>query len=115
MEYLKSLECLCVKGCNGSLGGDAGVIKAKLSGSIGIRSYMEPIPSGMLHTPYQRCTKFAALANVDDLSPISSPNTRYRVFVDTRDFHFAPQVNDTFIVESGGTSYKYNISAVTLS
>ena len=42
-------------------------------------------------------------------------DSKYKVFIDPEEFSFAPQVNDTFIVESGGVSYMYNISAVTLS
>ena len=113
MAYLKSLECLCVVGGSGSLNANATVIKAKISGNVSYSSSIES--SGILHTPYERCTLFAPLFNVQDLSPAIDPNTRYRVFVNTKDFHFAPEVNDTFIVECGGTSYQYNISAVTLS
>ena len=114
--YSTTLQaCLCgnVKEGTGSLEGSVGIVKAELSGSIAVKSDMKP--SGILHTYYQKCTKFAILPGVQDLSPLSSPNTRYRVTVDIGEFYFEPQVNDTFIVESGGSSYMYNISAITLS
>lgn len=115
MAYTKTLECLCIKTGSGSLSANAGLVKAKLSGSIGISSDMEPSASGILHSFFKRCTLSAPLFSVQDLSPGTDPNSRYRVFINTNDFHFAPEVDDTFIVESGGTSYQYNISAVTLS
>ena len=113
--YTTTLQaCLCgnIKEGTGSLEG-VGIVKAQLSGSIAIKSNIKP--SGIVHTFYERCTKFAPLTSVQDLSPPSIPNSKYKVFVDTEEFYFAPQVNDTFIVESGGVSYMYNISAVTLS
>jgi hypothetical protein len=107
--------CLCggLKEGTGYFEGSVGIVKAELSGSIGIKSDIKS--SGILHTFYSRCTKFAPLTSVQDVSPSLNPNTKYKVFVDTEEFYFAPQVNDTFIVESGGVSYMYNISAVTLS
>lgn len=113
MPYYKHLSCLCVTDASGYPTGSGAILNAKLSGSIVVGSQMEPSASGILHTNKQLYTSNAPLFDVQDLSSDSNPNSRYRVFVDTRDFSFTPQAGDIFIVDSGGDSYRYHITSVS--
>ena len=115
MPYFKDLSA-CI-GCYPDISGyptsSGRFAHAKLSGSMVLASDFESPASGILHTNKQQYTEYAPLNAVEDLSSDLDPNTKYRVFVDTRDYRFAPQADDLFIVESGGSTFTYRITSVT--
>lgn len=115
MPYYKHLSACfgCYPDVSGYPIGSGRLPSAFLSNDMVITTDFEPSSSGILHTLESKCTKYAPLFSVQDLSLESDPNTKYRVFVDTRDFSFAPRATDAFLVPSGGEIYRYRITSVT--
>lgn len=117
MPYYKHLTA-CV-GCYHDVSGypvsSGRFPSAFLSNDMAITTDFEPSSSGILHTLENKCTQLAPLFSVQDLSPETDPNTKYRVFVDTRDFSFAPRASDAFLVPSGGEIYKYRITSTSIA
>ena len=120
-EYLKSIECLCLRDIRTS--GDplgSGGISANLS--VESACIANPSVSATMHSPTSLIsgvlggiTEFAPFFSIENLSPEPDPNTQFRIFIENTDLTFAPEVRDTFIIQRDGVNYEYQITSVSRS
>ncbi len=119
MNYTHNLSsCFCTTAASGYPTGSGSFLKAQLSGTFGVSS-SGTLGSGVLHTSIYKCESLTStsslLFDVENLSPPEQPNSTYRILINVNDLDDPPVIGDEFIVINvGGISYVYNVSAVSI-